>query len=58
MSRQDYILIADGLVDMIQIGAVKKNGIDNAIRVMSNRLSRDNDKFNGTTFKNYVKGKL
>lgn len=54
MSRKDYAIIASGLVSSIQLGYIKKKDIDNAIRVMSNELSRDNYKFDGSKFKDYI----
>jgi len=54
MSRKDYKIIASGLISSIQLGYVKKKDILGAIRVMSNELSRDNWRFDGTKFKEYI----
>jgi len=54
MSRKDYEVIASGLISSIQLGYVKKKDILGAIRVMSNELTRNNARFDGAKFKDYI----
>ena len=58
MSRKDYVLIADGIVAMINHGVIKKKAIDEAIDEMAYRLRLVKGNFDSGIFKNYIKERI
>ena len=56
MTRKDFIVIADGLVAMINHGV--KKYIDEAISEMAYRLNFTNDRFNSVKFKKYINERI
>jgi hypothetical protein len=55
MSKKDYIILAEVLIDQIRLGYIKKKDIEKAIYTMGNALKRDNYKFSHDTFEAYIK---
>jgi hypothetical protein len=55
MTRKDYIVIAEAMIDQIRLGYIKKKDTDKAIYAMGNALKRANHKFSHDTFESYIK---
>ncbi len=54
MTKKDYVVVAEVLIDAINSGFVKKKHINDVIRATAFRLSRYNDKFDEKIFRDYV----
>ena len=55
MTRKDYIIIAEAMIEQINDGTVKKKYIGGFIAKMAVRLKADNYNFNFDTFENYIR---